>query len=145
MIVRRTLAMLSLVALPAAAQGNGHPDLRALDAYFAKAAKDWNVPGLAIGIVHKGQLVFAKAYGVRDVGTREPADTQTIFAIASTTKAITAAALGMLVDEGKVRWDDPVIKYLPSFQMRDPWATRTVADCRTPTTCGRTETTLAMK
>jgi CubicO group peptidase (beta-lactamase class C family) len=122
---RRTIALLSLVAFPAAAQ-NGHPDLKALDAYFAKAAKDWNVPGLAIGIVHKGQLVFAKAYGVRDVGTKEPVDTQTIFAIASTTKAITAAALGMLVDEGKVRWDDPVTKYLPSFQMHDPWATREV-------------------
>jgi len=122
---RRTIALLSIVAVPAAAQ-NGHPDLRALDAYFAKAAKDWNVPGLAIGIVHKGQLVFAKAYGVRDVGTKEPVDTQTIFAIASTTKAITAAALGMLVDEGKVRWDDPVTKYLPSFQMKDPWATREV-------------------
>jgi CubicO group peptidase (beta-lactamase class C family) len=122
---RRTIALLSIIASPAAAQ-NGHPDLKALDAYFAKAAKDWDVPGLAIGIVHKGQLVFAKAYGVRDVGTKEPVDTQTIFAIASTTKAITAAALGMLVDEGKVRWDDPVTKYLPSFQMYDPWLTREV-------------------
>jgi len=84
------------------------------------------VPGLAVAIVHKGQLVFAKGYGVRDVSTREPVDTQTIFAIASTTKAITAAALGMLVDAGKVRWDDPVTKHLPSFQMHDPWATREV-------------------
>ena len=122
---RRTIALLSIVALPAAAQ-NGQPDLRGLDAYFAKAAKDWDVPGLAIGIVHKGQLVFARTYGVRDVGTKEPVDTQTIFAIASTTKAITAAALGMLVDEGKVRWDDPVTKHLPSFQMYDPWVTREV-------------------
>jgi CubicO group peptidase (beta-lactamase class C family) len=126
MFVRRTLAMLSLFAVPAAAQGNGHPDLRALDAYFAKAAKDWDVPGLAIAIVYKGQLVFAKGYGVRDVSTKQPVDTQTIFAIASTTKALTSAALGMLVDEGKVRWDDPVTKYLPSFQMSDPWTTREV-------------------
>jgi CubicO group peptidase (beta-lactamase class C family) len=126
MIWRRAAAALSLAALPAAAQGNGQPDLRALDAYFAKAAKDWNVPGLAIAIVHKGQLVFAKGYGVRDVGTKEPVDTQTIFAIASTTKAITAAALGMLVDEGKMRWDDPVTRYVPTFAMYDPWATREV-------------------
>ena len=117
----------ALLALPLGAQGNGHRDqLRELDAYFAKAAKDWNVPGLAIGIVYKGQLVFAKGYGVRDVGTKAPVDTQTIFAIASTTKALTSAALGMLVDEGKVRWDDPVTKYLPSFEMYDPWATREV-------------------
>ena len=128
-MVKRLVAgcILSFVALPLGAQGNGHRDqLRDLDAYFAKAAKDWKVPGLAIGIVHKGQLVFAKAYGVRDVSTKAPADTQTIFAIASTTKAITAAALGMLVDEGKVRWDDPVTKYVPSFEMYDPWATREV-------------------
>ena len=119
--------IVSLSALPLGAQGNGHRDqLRDLDAYFAKAAKDWNVPGLAIGIVHKGQLVFVKGYGVRDVATKAPVDTQTIFAIASTTKAITAAALGMLVDEGKVRWDDPVTKHLPSFAMYDPWATREV-------------------
>jgi CubicO group peptidase (beta-lactamase class C family) len=121
----RIIALLLCAALPASAQTNGHTNqLRELDAYFAKAAKDWNVPGLAIGIVHKGQIVFAKAYGVRDVSTRAPVDTQTIFAIASTTKAITAAALGMLVDEGKVRWDDPVTKYVPTFAMYDPWATR---------------------
>ena len=125
MIWRRSIALLSVLPAIAAAQGNGDRDkVRELDAYFAKAAKEWNVPGLAIGIVHKGQLVFAKGYGVRDVSTKAPVDTQTIFAIASTTKAITAAALGMLVDEGKVRWDDPVTKYVPTFQMYDPWATR---------------------
>lgn len=125
-LTRALVLLIALLPTSLTAQGNGHPDLRALDAYFAKAAKDWNVPGLAIGIVYKGQLVFAKGYGVRDVGKPEPVDTQTIFAIASTTKAITAAALGMLVDEGKVRWDDPVTKYLPSFQMSDPWTTREV-------------------
>ena len=126
MFWRRTLALL-LIATPLAAQGNGDREkVRELDAYFAKAAKDWNVPGLAIAIVHKGQLIFAKGYGVRDVSTKEPVDTQTIFAIASTTKAFTAAALGMLVDEGKVRWDDPVTKYVPTFEMYDPWATREV-------------------
>lgn len=122
--IRLVMSMLGLVAVQAGAQ-NGTA-VRALDEYFAKAAKEWNVPGLAIAIVHKGQLVFAKGYGVRDVGQQQPVDTQTIFAIASTTKAITAAALGMLVDEGKVRWDDPVTKHVPSFQMRDPWATREV-------------------
>lgn len=122
--------LLLLAALsPLQAQGRARSpaDLaRDLDPYFAKAAKDWNVPGLAVAIVYRGQLVFAKGYGVRDVGQLAPVDTQTLFAIASTTKAITAAALGMLVDEGKVRWDDPVTKHVPWFQMKDPWATREV-------------------
>lgn len=122
-----TAPLLLTIALPAFAQANRHRDqIRELDAYVAKAARDWNVPGLAIGIVHQGQLIFAKGYGVRDVSTKEPVDTQTIFAIASTTKAITAAAVGMLVDEGKVRWDDPVTKYLPAFEMYDPYASREV-------------------
>lgn len=121
------LALAALLPSVGSAQTNGSRDpVPALDAYFAKAAKDWDVPGLAVAIVHRGRLVFAKGYGVRDVRSREPVDTQTIFAIASTTKAITAAALGMLVDEGKVRWDDPVTKHLPAFQMYDPWVTREV-------------------
>jgi CubicO group peptidase (beta-lactamase class C family) len=128
MFWRSTLAFLLIFAAPLSAQGNGDRDkIRELDAYFAKAAKDWNVPGLAIGIVHKGRIVFAKGYGFRDARSKEPVDTQTTFAIASTTKALTTAALAMLVDEGKVRWDDPVTKYLPSFEMYDPWATREVS------------------
>ena len=125
---RIVACLLSVLAVaPLSAQSNGSRDVvRELDAYFAKAAKDWNVPGLAVAVVHKGQLVLARGYGVREVGKPEPIDTQTIFAIASTTKAITAAALGMLIDEGKVRWDDPVTKYVPSFEMYDPWATREV-------------------
>ena len=121
------LAALGLVTAPLPGQnGSRKTDdiVKALDPYVAKAVKDWNLPGLAIAVVHQGRLVFAKGYGLRDVGKPEAVDTQTIFAIASTTKAITAAALGMLVDEGKVRWDDPVIKHVPTFQMQDPWATR---------------------
>jgi CubicO group peptidase (beta-lactamase class C family) len=98
--------------------------LAELDAYIAKSLREWNVAGLAIAVVHRGQTVFGKGYGVRQVGRPEPVDTTTLFAIASTTKAMTAAALAMLVDEGKVHWDDPVTKYLPDFQMYDPWVTR---------------------
>jgi CubicO group peptidase (beta-lactamase class C family) len=123
--LRVVLALLIVFPAPMAwAQDGG--TLNELDAYFARAARDWDVPGLAVAIVHKGQLVFAKGYGVREVGKPAAIDTQTIFAIASTTKAITAAALGMLVDEGKVRWDDPVTKHVPTFQMYDPYVTREV-------------------
>lgn len=124
MSARHLLSALLVAATPLQAQNGQTVDWREFDAYVAKAARDWNVPGLAIAVVHRGQLLFAKGYGVREIGTAEAVDTQTIFAIASTTKAITAAALGMLVDEGKVRWDDPVTKFVPTFQMFDPWATR---------------------
>lgn len=97
---------------------------QAFDAWVGKAATDWGAVGLAVAVVKDGQLVFAKGYGVRELGRPDPVDANTLFAIGSTTKAITAAALAMLVDEGKVRWDDPVTKYLPDFQLSDPWVTR---------------------
>ena len=97
-----------------------------MDAYVERAVKDWHVAGLSIAVVKDGRIVFAKGYGVRELGKPEPVDTATMFAIASTTKAMTSAALGMLVDEKKVAWDDPVTKYLPTFQLYDPYATREV-------------------
>jgi len=99
---------------------------RQLDAYTTQAFRDWDGVGLAIAVVKDGRLVFAKGYGSRELGKPGAVDSATLFAIGSTTKAMTAAALGMLVDEGKVRWDDPVTNYLPGFQLRDPYATREV-------------------
>lgn len=96
------------------------------DAYVAQAVKDWQAPGLAISVVKDGRIVFAKGYGVREVGKPASFDTSTVSAIASTTKAMTAAAMGILVDEGKLHWDDPVTKHLPSFQLYDPYVTREV-------------------
>jgi CubicO group peptidase (beta-lactamase class C family) len=127
---------LVVLCLPAAeiftAEGGSSP-LDGLDAYVAKAATEWRVPGLAVTVVKDGQVVFAKGYGVRELGKSEPVDPQTLFAIGSTTKAMTAAILGMLVDERKVNWDDPVTRHLPSFQLKDPWLTRelTVRDLLT--------------
>jgi CubicO group peptidase (beta-lactamase class C family) len=100
--------------------------LNGLDAYISKSVKDWKVPGLAVAIVKDGQVVFAKGYGSRELGKPETVDEHTLFAIGSTTKAMTAAALGMLVDEKKLQWDDPVTKYLPDFQLYDPYVTREV-------------------
>lgn len=109
------------------AQSRSAPDkTRELDAYVAKAVAAWKVPGLAIAVVKDGQIVFAKGYGVREVGKPAPVDTQTLFAIGSTTKAMTSASIGMLVDEGKVRWDAPVTTYLPGFQLADPYVTREI-------------------
>ncbi len=82
------------------------------------------MPGMAVGIVKDGKLVFAKGYGVRERGKSEPVGTRTLFQIGSNTKAFTAAALAMLVDAGKLRWDDRVIDYLPQFQLYDAYVTR---------------------
>jgi CubicO group peptidase (beta-lactamase class C family) len=98
--------------------------VKGLDAYIAKALKDWNAPGLALAIVKDDKVVYAKGYGVQKLGESTPVDEHTIFAIGSATKAMTAACLGMLVDEKKLNWDDRVTKYLKSFQLYDPYVTR---------------------
>src|SRR5262249_27017571 len=85
---------------------------------------EFSVPGLAIGIVKDGRLVFAKGYGVRELGQKAPVDADTLFAIGSNTKAFTSASLAILVDEGKLHWDDRVIDFLPDFRMWDPYVTR---------------------
>ena len=94
-----------------------------LDSLVGHAMRTFQVPGLALVIVQNGQVVCAKGYGVRVAGTRQAVDAHTLFAIASNSKAFTAAALGMLVSEGKLQWDDKVIDYLPEFRLRDPWVT----------------------
>ena len=118
-------ASLALSASTSAQRPAADP-ARQLDAYTAQGVKDWGAVGLAIAVVKDGRVVFEKGYGVRELGKPDLVDTTTLFAIGSTTKAMTAAAMGMLVDEGKVRWDDPVINYLPGFQLKDPWVTREI-------------------
>jgi CubicO group peptidase (beta-lactamase class C family) len=96
-------------------------DLKKLDAYYAKALKEWNVPGMSIAIVKDGKVIFAKGYGVKEVGKTEKPDENTLFAIASNTKAFTSATMAQLVDEGKLKWNDKVKQYLPYFELYDPW------------------------
>jgi CubicO group peptidase (beta-lactamase class C family) len=81
-------------------------------------------PGLGITVVEKGKVTLAKGYGVKTLGTQDRCDENTVFGIASNTKAMTAALLAMLVEEGKVEWDAPVTRYLPAFQMSDPVVTK---------------------
>ncbi len=100
------------------------PQLKEFDAYVEQARNSWQVPGLAIAVVKDGKVIFKKGYGVRQLGQPDVVDTQTLFACASTTKAMTAICMGMLVDEGKVSWDDAVIKHLPDFKLYDPYVTR---------------------
>jgi CubicO group peptidase (beta-lactamase class C family) len=107
-----------------------HQTTDSLDAFIAKQVIDYKIPGLAIGIIKDNQIIFKKGYGVNSTVDSLPVTTQTIFPILSCTKAFTAAAMGILVDRGKMNWNDKVIKYLPNFKLSDPWITKelTIAD-----------------
>ena len=123
--VRRGLSLAALTLLAAARVAVAQPaPLQGLDHYITSAMAAWKVPGLAIAVVKDGETVYARGYGVRDVTTRVPVDEHTLFAIGSTSKAFTSAALGILVDEGRLSWDDRVIDHLPWFEMYDPYVTR---------------------
>src|SRR5499433_4262782 len=113
--------LILLASAQGLAQTEPPPDL---DAYVARALKEFDVPGLAVAVVKDGKVALVKGYGVRKLGEPAPVDEQTLFGIASNTKAFTAAALAILVDEGKISWDDPVTRHLPSFQLYDPYVTR---------------------
>lgn len=112
--------LLSFALLPVAGWAQT-PEVARLDAFVAEVQKDWPVPGLAVVIVKDGETVLAKGYGVRELGGSEPVDENTLFAIASNTKAFTVAALAMLVEEGKLSWDDRVQDHLPYFRLYDPY------------------------
>jgi CubicO group peptidase (beta-lactamase class C family) len=122
----RRLALSFLLALSPhtlAAQKPAAPP-PGFDAYVARVLKAFTVPGVAIAIVKDGRVVLARGYGVRTLGDPTPVDAETRFGIASNTKLFTATSLAILVDEGKVEWDAPVIRYLPWFALADPFVTR---------------------
>ena len=94
-----------------------------LEADVNRVLKTFDVPGIAIAVVKDGKVVVTQGFGVRKLGDPTPVDGKTIFEIASNSKAFTAAGLAMLVDQGKLEWDDPVIKHLPDFRMYDAYVT----------------------
>ena len=119
-------AVVSLaLVVPAVSAAQQREPFPGLDAYVRSALQQWKVPGAAIAIVRNDSVIYARGYGVRDVGTSAPVTTQTVFAIGSLSKAFTATAAAMLVDEGRLSLDAPVTTYLPEFRLADP-ATRDV-------------------
>jgi CubicO group peptidase (beta-lactamase class C family) len=119
--------LLLLLVLPAFVFGQNYKkQLAEIDKYAEKVRTDWNVPGFAIAVVKDDKVIFTKGYGIRELGKTDKVDENTLFAIASNSKAFTAVSLAMLVDEGKLNWDDKVTKYLPNFQMPDDWITREI-------------------
>jgi len=109
---------LALVATPLAAQ-EPYPGL---DAYVTNAMAAWKVPGIGLAIVRNDSVIYAKGYGVQKVGTKLAVDERTLFEIGSSSKSFTATLVAMMVSDGKMRWDDPVTTYLPSFRLYDPVA-----------------------
>ena len=121
---RGTPAALSLLIILSLAAGTAvraqeaawAKKLQGFDAYMAKILKDWNAPGIGVGIVAGDKLVFAKGYGYRDYGKKLPFTETTLFQIASNTKLFTATAAGMLVEEGQLTWDKPVREFVPAIR-----------------------------
>ena len=99
-------------------------DADSIDALAERAMARFQTPGIAIGVVQRGELIYAVGHGLRDIRRDDPVDEDTIFQIASLTKAFTTTALGILADAGKLDWDDRVIDHLPEFRMSDAWVTR---------------------
>jgi CubicO group peptidase (beta-lactamase class C family) len=123
------LATCSLSVASAAA-----PPEEEIDQLIERAMGAFEIPGMAVSIVYDGEVYYSKGHGLVEVSKSTRVDDKTLFQIASVSKAFTAAALAILVDDGKLNWEDPVIDYLPEFRMYDPWVTRefTVRDLLTP-------------
>jgi CubicO group peptidase (beta-lactamase class C family) len=94
-----------------------------IDSLVAKTMKTFDVPGIAVAIIKDDKVIHSKGYGVRSLNSPQKVDENTLFGIASNSKAFTSAALAILVDEGKMSWDDKVIDHLPEFRMYDPYVT----------------------
>jgi CubicO group peptidase (beta-lactamase class C family) len=116
-----------LVAAAAAPAVAAEPfDPKPVDALIQKALAAWRVPGAAVAIVLDDEVVYLKGHGVREVGGRDPVTPNTVFPLASCSKAFTTTAMAILVDEGKMAWDDPVRKHVPFFRLSDPLADNAV-------------------
>src|ERR1700678_1327704 len=116
--VRICTVILALMALGPSAfaqEANVTSKLQGFDSYMEQTLKDWNAPGLGVGIVVNDKLVFAKGYGYRDYEKKLPFTAATVIPIASNTKLFTAVAAGMLLEEGKLSWDKPVRESVPAI------------------------------
>ncbi len=112
-----------LCALSTQVLANNINDLEDLPQVIHKALSEYHTPGMSVGIVYKDEIVFSEGFGVANIKTKQPVDDQTYFRLASTSKAFTAAAVGILVEDGLINWSDKVIQYLPNFQLYNPYVT----------------------
>ncbi len=122
-MLRTLAAFLLALSVSLAAPVDTARLLDGFDAWAENALQRHRVPAAAVGLIQDGKVLLAKGYGYRDLQTKAPATSKTLFATGSVTKSFTAAALATLVDEGKLSWDRPVREYLPWFRLHDPIAT----------------------
>ncbi|HEV2272424.1 MAG TPA: serine hydrolase [Steroidobacteraceae bacterium] len=120
------IATLALAPLSVRAHAGEPAPLQGFDAYVRHAMTVWRVPGLAIAVVDNDHVIMEKGFGVRTVGSPEKVDVHTLFGIASDSKAFTTVALGILKDRGELDWDDRVTRFLPGFQLYEPYPSREV-------------------
>jgi CubicO group peptidase (beta-lactamase class C family) len=111
------------IAMPGMAADADDARKAELDAAFDYTFAHYALPGLAVGVIEDGKVVYLRTAGVLEAGKGEAVTPDTLFKIASNSKAMTTGVLARLVDQGRLKWDDPVTKYLPGFRMHDDWVT----------------------
>ena len=116
-----TCTALTLAGQPDKPAVNQQEILQKIEAYARQVLQEWQIPGMALAITKDDQVIYAKGFGTKELGSNKPVDEHTSFQIGSISKSFTALLIAMLVDEGKVSWDDPVKTHLPDFEMYDPW------------------------
>jgi CubicO group peptidase (beta-lactamase class C family) len=120
------LAAIILIPQLVLAQPKTKVDTKKLNQYFEQMVKDWDIPSVSIGVVKDGKLVFTGSYGFLETGKNQKSDENTLYGIASNSKAFTATIISMLVQEGKLNWNDKVKKFLPYFAVYDNWVSENV-------------------
>jgi CubicO group peptidase (beta-lactamase class C family) len=105
---------------------NAQVEEKKLDELIQSTLKTFDVPGMSVGIIKDGKVIYSKGFGQRSLTTKQPMDDNTLVGIASNSKGFTCTALAILADEGKLSWDDKVSKYIPEFQMYDPYVSQNV-------------------
>lgn len=118
------VTLLALAPLQAIAKSPSPPSKKAIDQIVQQTMEEFQVPGMTVSVVYQGEVYYSAGHGILEMERKGKVDEETLFQIASVSKAFTTAALALLVDEGKLDWDDPVIDYLPEFRMYDAWVTR---------------------
>lgn len=124
LLVVGLVTMLAGVACRDVSEDPASGALAGLSDYIRASMADWDLPGLAVAVVHGDEVIVAEGFGVKELGGEDPVDEHTLFQIGSVTKSFGAAAIGALVDDGLVDWDDPVVEHLPWFRVKDPDITR---------------------
>lgn len=121
------LALPPLTTLADGAPPSGPLDAAAIDQVVARAMSTFDVPGMAVGVIKDGEVRYVAGHGVREISRPERVNTDTLFRVASVTKAFTAAAVAVLVDEGRLSWNGPVNEQLPELRFNDPWVTANIS------------------